>query len=358
MRSRISLIPGVLGLALIATSVDAYHQDQRPQGNDSVGVHLEFFPSWSLWDDSRNELITSPDYVRPIGPPARLAMIYDLVSGTKRSIEIPKDFSAARFINVDAIAVGPEGSVLMACKVKFGDGPLSADRLLLYDDQSALTTNLPTADYDVGAVALDKLDNFYVVGDHDDELSSEESYPLLVKYDSYGHITLETLRRSLFSNVDDPVGEENGDIHSGTTRVTVNEKAIEVYLAPVHEMILLNHRGEIQSRVNVASRLSEFANVNGYNFFYVDADEFSPSGDLWFVGRLTDAEANPAAPSPFRNFVVRLTSEGELRVLFNKVEEGPPGPYLPPLIGFTQSNEPVALLHQGSGDFIVRRGPY
>lgn len=357
MKSPVSSILAVLGLALTVASVYAYHQDQRPQGNNSFRVHLEFFPGWSLWDDPRNELIISRDCIRPVGPTTQLAMIYNVVSGAKRSIDIPKDFSAAQSINVDAIAVGSEGSVLMACEVNLGDGPFTGDRLLLYDNHSALATNLLTDDYDVGAVARDKIGNTYVVGNHDDELSSEESYPLLVRYDSYGRITLETLPRSLFSNVDDPVGDGIGDIHSGATRITVNEKGIEVYLAPINEMIILNHRGEIQSRVNVASRLSEFAKTNGYNSLYVDGDEFSPSGDLWFAGRLTEAEGNPAAPRPFHNFVVRLTSEGELQVP-NKVAGRLLADYLPPLIGFTQSNEPVAFSPQGSGYFLVQKRPY
>jgi hypothetical protein len=238
MRSPVSLIPAVLGLALTVASVDAHRQNQTAQGNNSFRVYLEFFPDWSLWDDPRNELIISGGYFRTVGPSTQLALIYDVMSGEKRSIDIPKDFSAAQSINVDAIAVGPDGSVLIACDVKFGDGPFAGNRLLLYDNHSALTTNLLTADYDVGAVALDKLGNAYVVGDHDDELSSEESYPLLVKYDSYGHTTLEALPRSLFSNADDPVGDRFGDIHSGTTRLTVNEETIEVYLAPVNEMIM------------------------------------------------------------------------------------------------------------------------
>jgi hypothetical protein len=358
MRSPVSLISAVLGLALTVASVYAYQQDQTPQGNDSFRVHLEFFPSWSLWNDSRNELITSPGYIRPVGPSARLALIYDVVSGAERSIGIPEDFSAAQFINVDAIAVGPDGSVLIACDAKLGDGPFAGDRLLLYDNHSSLTMNLPTADYDVGAVALDKLGNAYVVGDHDDEVSSEDSYPLLVKYDSYGHITLEALSSSLFSTVDEPIGDAIGDTHSGATRITVNEKAIEVYLAPVNELIVLNQSGEIQSRVNVASRLREFAKTNGYNTLYVDADEFSPSGDLWLAGRLTDAENDPTAPRSFHYFVVRLTPEGELQVPFNKVEEGPSCPCLPQLIGFTQSNEPVAFSPRGSGYSIVRKGSY
>src|ERR1700730_8489048 len=159
MRAPVSLIPAVLGLALTVASVHAYHQDQRPQGYNSFRVHLEFFPSWQLWDDPRNELIISGDYFRPVGPTTQLAMIYNVVSGAKRSIDIPKEFSAAQSINVDAIAVGPDGSILIACEVKFGDGPFAGDRLLLYDNRSALTTNLVTADYDVGAVAMDKLGN-------------------------------------------------------------------------------------------------------------------------------------------------------------------------------------------------------
>jgi hypothetical protein len=51
-------------------------------------------------------------------------------------------------------------------------------------------------------------------------------------------------------------------------------------------MIVLNQAGEIQTRVNVANKLSEFAQTKGYKTFYVDGDDFSPAGDLWLVGHL------------------------------------------------------------------------
>lgn len=45
-------------------------------------------------------------------------------------------------------------------------------------------------------------------------------------------------------------------------------------------MVVLNQAGEIQKRVNVSSKLSEFAKTKGYKEFYVDEDEFSPSEDV------------------------------------------------------------------------------
>src|SRR5271155_6256667 len=96
--------------------------------------------------------------------------------------------------------------------------------------------NLTTVDYDVGAVAMDKQGNIYLVGTHDGESSSDESYPLLVKYDSQGHIMLEALSRSLFASIDDPIGNGIGQLRSGGTRVAVSEKAIHVYPSGVTQI--------------------------------------------------------------------------------------------------------------------------
>ena len=130
--------------------------------------------------------------------------IYNVASGEKRSIDVLKEFPNARYAYVKGLASGPEGSVLLVCEVNLDDRDYTGDRLLVYDNHSTLMMNLTTADYDVGAVAMDKQRNIYLVGTHDAESSSDESYPLLIKYDSQGHITLETLSRSLFANLDDP----------------------------------------------------------------------------------------------------------------------------------------------------------
>jgi hypothetical protein len=122
-------------------------------------------------------------------------------------------------------------------------------------------------------------------------------------------------------------------------------------------MIVLNQAGEIQKRVNVSSKLSEFAKTKGYKEFYVDGDEFSPSGDLWIVGVLDELSDSTSVSLPARNFVVRLTPEGQLQVPYAHVGEEPPGYYLPHLIGFTQSNEPVGSV-TARDSILVQKSPY
>lgn len=355
MKPLVFFLSAVLSLTL--SSVPAYAQDPNPQAKNDFRVRVDAPFGWWLWDDSRNELINSAYEPRQGDRTTPLVNIYNVASGEKRSVDVLKEFPNARNIYVNGLASGPGGSVLVVCEVNLGDHGLTGDRLLVYDNHSTLIMNLTAADYDVGAVAMDKQGDIYLVGMHDSESSSDESYPLLVKYDSQGHITLETLSRSLFADIDDPTGDGITDLHNGGTRVAVSEKAIHAYLAPVGEMIVLSQAGEIQKRVNVASKLSEFAQSKGYKTFYVNDDEFSPSGDLWFVGHLVEPLDSSSDLLPARNVVVRLTPEGQVQVPYAHVGEEPPGHYLPHLIGFTQSNEPVASAVQRDS-ILVQKSPY
>ena len=344
-------------LSLMLPSVVAHAQDQNPQGDNGFRVRTEAPGGWTLWDDSRSELINAA-YQLPPGARTPLVNIYNVVSGEKRSIDVLKEFPNTRSVYVTGLANNPEGSVVIVCEANSDDDvTFKGDHLLVYGSHSTLLMNLTTPDYDVAAVAMDKQGNIYLLGTRDGERSSEESYPLMVKYDSQGKITLETLSRSLFADIDDPVGDGLGQPRSGGTRVAVSEKGIHVYLAPAREMILLNHSGEIQTRINVASMLSEFARTKGYKDFYVDGDEFSPSGDLWFIGNLEEPSGSSTDLPPARNFVVRLTPVGELQVPCPHVGDEPPGYYLPHLIGFMQSNEPVASV-TARDSILVQKSPY
>ncbi|MFY9805523.1 MAG: hypothetical protein WA211_13840 [Candidatus Acidiferrales bacterium] len=345
-------------LSLTLSSIPADAQDQNPREANSFRVRAAVPGGWSLWDDSRSELINSAYQQGPGDRGSPLVNIYNIMSGEKRSIDVLKEFPNTRAVYVNGLAGGPQGSVLLACEVESHDGTFAGDNLLLYDNHSTLIMNLTAAGYDVSAVAIDKRSNIYLVGTHEGERSSDESYPLLVKYDSQGHIALESLSRSLFADVDDPTGlDGNTYPHSGITRVAVNENSIHVYLAPVSEVIVLNQTGEIQKRVNVASQLSEFAKTKGYKDFYVDGDEFSPSGDLWFVGHLEEPSDSASDLRPARNFVVRVTPEGHVQVPYAHVGDESPGYYLPQLIGFTQSNEPVGSV-AARDSILVQKSPY
>jgi hypothetical protein len=270
-------------LSLILSSVPAGAQDQNPQAKNGFRVRVQALGSLTLWDDWRSELVISTYQLRQ-GDQTPLVNIYNVMSGEKRTIDVLKGYPNAR---VTGLASGPKGAVLVVCEMNLDDDGFTfkGDHLLVYDNHSTLTMNLTTADYVVGAVAMDKQGNVYLVGTHDSERSSDESYPLLVKYDSRGKIRLKTLSRSLFANIDDPIGDGIGHPRSGGTRVAVSEKAMHVYLAPAGEMVVLNQSGEIQKRVNVASKLSEFAKTKGYRAFYVDGDEFRQPGicGLWVI---------------------------------------------------------------------------
>jgi hypothetical protein len=355
MRTLVFFLSAVLSWML--STVPAYSQNQNPHGKNVFRVRVEAPGGWTLWDDSRSELIDSAYQPRQRDRTTPLVNIYNGASGEKRSIDVLKEFPNARYVYVTGLASGPDGSVLAVCEVGSDNQSNTGDRLLVYDSHSTLVMNLTSADYDVGGVAMDKRGDIYLVGTHDGELSSDESYPLLVKYDSQGKIALETLPRSLFEDVDDPVGDGLGSRRDGVTRVAVSEKAIHVYLAPAREMIVLNQSGEIQTRVNVASMLAEFAKTKGYKDVYVDGDGFSPSGDLWFVGRMEEPSGSSSDFLPARNFIVRLTPDGRLQVPYPHVGDEPPGHYLPQLIGFTQSNEPVASVTDRDS-ILVQKSPY
>jgi hypothetical protein len=357
MRILVSLLSAALNLTLVTFPALPQQQPRNLPERNGFRVRVETPGDWSLWDDSRNELIIGGSHLRGEQPTA-LVNIYNVLSGEKRSLDILKEFPDAQYVYVEGLADGPEGSVLVTCEVSSNDNAFAGDRLLMYDSHSGLTANVLATGYDVGAAALDTKGNIYVVGLHENEVSSKESYPLIVEYDAYGHTNLEMLPRSLFPDVDDPVGDGLGDHLRGATRIAVSEKAIHVYLAPAGEMILLNRSGKIQTRINVASKLSEFAKTKGYKAVYVNWDEFSPSGDLWFVGHLVEPSESASVSLPSRNLVVRLTPEGQPQVPYKDVGEEAPGHYLPKLIGFTQSNEPVGSSPGEPNYLLVQKGPY
>jgi hypothetical protein len=194
MRIFVSLVFASLNLTLAIVPAYTQQQEQNSQERNSFRVRLETPGGSSLWDDSRSELIVGNSHRQGDRSTARVD-IYNVVSGEKRSIDILKEFPNARYVYVEGLAVSPEGSILVACEVDSNEAAFAGDRLLLYDRHSALTTSLLAGDYDVGAVALDRQSNMYILGSHDGELSSKEPYPLLVKYDSYGHITSRMLPR-------------------------------------------------------------------------------------------------------------------------------------------------------------------
>jgi hypothetical protein len=59
MRAFVSFLSATLVLSLAVVPAYSQHQDQNAQGEGSFWVRLETPVGWSVWDDSRHELITA-----------------------------------------------------------------------------------------------------------------------------------------------------------------------------------------------------------------------------------------------------------------------------------------------------------
>ena len=317
---------------------------------------------WKVWDDARTELVTFGSYQRREDSTGPLIRVYNPLSGERRSIDVFTDFPNASFIGVDGFAVGPNGSILLACEI----GGITSERILLYDKNSALIRNLSAAPYIVHAVAIDAESNIYVLEKDEYENSSDEARPLIVKYDSYGKITQEMLSRSLFSRFFDPTDARIGDsilspsFIGSNSLLTVNAKEIEVYLPAAGAIIALDQSGNIQRRVDAAEGLSEFTRTRGYKNLQVTSNYFSPTGDLWLEGVISGPLEASAASATWTRFVVRMTPEGQLDTVYEHTMHGlKDGIPLRRLIGFTQSNEPVAYsVGDKAQTVLIQKNPY
>ncbi len=358
---------GLLGLVLtLSVAIAVAHPRQQLQAtrtDDDFFIQTDG-PAEShalmKWNGARNEFVSYGGYEHQQYRPLPLIDIYP-VSGQKRSLDVLANFPFARSVTIDSLTVGADGSVLVACSLNIPRSRhvYALERILLFDRRGALVKNLSAVPDEIGAVAMDGQGKVLTLGRVDGERSSHDSHPLIVGYDQSGHPAEKMLPRKLFADTDDPVGDALGDPLHGGSRMTVTNQVVEVYLAPVGELIVLSRSGEIRTRVSVTMLLSEFAEANEYKTVYVDQDEFSPSGDLWLVGHFEEPLRDSGASHPTSNFVVRLTKEGDLQTPYEHVGQESPGHYLPSLIGFTQPNEPVAVLWDALPDEIhLRRNPY
>lgn len=352
----LALLFSLLALASLAPAQEPSAQPSLPKDAFVIPSNAPF--GWlALWDDSRSELITASDEHRGKSQPAPVIQIYSASSGEARFFRLLQHFPRARWANLNDVALGPDGSLLLACALDSGQPTFLGERLLLFGSDGALLRDFTAFQYDVPALAMDQSGNIYTLGIHDDEVSREESYPLIVKYDTFGHIVGELLPRSLFPNEDDPTddGYVQGGGSTGTALLWANQDKVRVYLPKVGEMLVLNQDGKIQTRVNVAAKLSEFGLSR--QAFEVDSNAFSPAGDLWLAGRVWKRTASDEGKVPPRDFLVRIKSDGQLDAPNEKVG-AEPSRFLSSLIGFTSSNEPVFWRTGPGGNLVVRKSPY
>lgn len=353
-----SLTPCFAGILACAEKQD------DSSGNTELRAPADLIGIWEVWDDARNELVSFGTYQRREDSTTPLVRIYNVLSGEKRSIDVFKDFPNASFISVDGFAVGPHGHILLACAIGQNTDAFTSDRILLYDEHSALIRNLRAESYEVGAVAMDQDENIYVLGTREYENSSDESYPLILKYDTYGKITQEMLPRSLFSRYFEPTQGRTGDsvlspsVVGSNALLNVNAKEVDVYLPAAGTLIALDHNGNIQRRVDAADSLSKFTRSRGYKHLQVNSNYLSPTGYLWLEGLISvPLEGSPAS---YTQFLLRVSPEGKLDLIQEQtVHDARNTVPIPRLIGFTQSNDPVTFLSRyKAASVLIQKNPF
>jgi len=77
---------------------------------------------------------------------------------------------------------------------------------------------------------------------------------------------------------------------------------------------------------------------------------------LWLFGRMERPLRDPKDSAPFHHFLVRISSERNLDVPYEHVLTDPPA-YLPQLIGFDSSGEPV-VWGAAPGGSIISKSPF
>lgn len=355
--SLISFLPSIVACA---------EKQEDSSGKSELRAPVDMIGIWHVWDDARSELVTFGSYQRREDSTAPLVRIYNVLSGEKRSIDVFKDFPNALFISVDGFAVGPHGQIVLACGIGQNTHDFTSDRILVYDGNSALIRNLRAESYEVGAVAMDEDENIYVLGLREYENSSDEAYPLILKYDSYGKITQEMLPRSLFSRYFEPTEGHTGDsalfpsVVGSNALLSVNRKEIDVYMPAAGALIALDHSGNIQRRVDAADSLSEFARTRGYKHLQVNSNYLSPTGDLWLEGFVSEPLEGPPTSTTYTRFLVRVTAAGKLDAVDEHTVRDPKSAFpFRRLIGFTQSNKPVAFLGSyKAATVLIEKNPF
>jgi hypothetical protein len=335
-------------------------KQQDSSGKTELRVPTDLIGIWQVWDDARSEFVSFGTYQRRKTSATPLVRIYNVLSGEKRSIDVFKDFPNASYVAVEAFAVARDGSIVLACEV----GGITPERILVYDKNLALVRNLSAERYGIGAVAMDEDQSIFILGTREYEYSSQEAYPLIVKYDSYGKVTQEMLPRSLFSRFFDPTqGRINDSVLypsfvGSNALLRVNGKEISVYLPAAGALIVLDYSGKIQRLAYAADALSEFTRSRGYKALQVNSNYLSPTGDLWLEGLISEPLDGPGRSTTYSQFLVRFTPQGQLQTV-NERSSRDQRSALPfsRLIGFTVSNEPV-MYFPGDTTLLIQKKPF
>lgn len=304
------------------------------------------------WDDTNHRILSyqSQNATDPVG------VQITSIDGAEQTVHINvlKDFpGAVRAILVD-IAPGMDGSVVVACRLKYSrdNSPSALKELILtYDVAGKLTKVWDVAPYDVSVISTDEDGDVYAFAVRFDLFgkTSGPDYETLVEYSSDGKIVKEMLSSSLFPLDVDPTAYSG---KAGPPFLRVSRDRIYVYAAILSEVFVLDRSGNLLKRYTTNGPIRDLASGNHYASREMIAGAFDSNGNLYFDMGLSDP-VSKGLPSAMR-VGAKLNAESLQSSQWPNPREiaGKEIVLDKRMIGVTRDGSVVSLVREG-GDFRV-----
>ena len=317
----------VLFLLLLAAPI-GLAQELSKSGGAGVQIPMNAFVRW---DEAMNEFVA---FRNTSSSPEYSLEIYD-ATGNKRTVDILKDFPQAMGATIVNVAFGPNGEILVVCRLRSSNSLLLKQLILTYSPSLTLEKVWDVAPYDPTAIAVDQQGNVYSLGTTYTEKNPSESYPMLIEYDPNGHIKNEFLPRSTFSSVDDPVSNSK---KMGFVAMKATDSRIFIYLPVAKAMLTLDTSGKILKQFEVSDTFQRLTYEKGYAKFDVHEDYISAQGKLWLGLMLRNPPPSTQSSPNFISLIVEVDADGQATV--HHAEEGT---FSMRLAGLNSLNEPLVL---------------
>ena len=311
----------------------------------SQGFSINFEPDghggyfW-VWDPLQDRLTAYRDVDQP-GIPALRLFSRD---GTASAVIAPLvDFPEARAFNVWGVAAAPDGGVIVAATVDYGNH-IAKSLLLSYDSSGKLKKLWDVDPYHQHRVVADREGNIFAFGERHD--TPDNNYPLLVKYSPSAKVLSEFLPATSFSMGEEVVSTTGA---TGEHAMFINDEELVLFLAPTRELLRFTLAGEVRARVSLDPALGQIAAA--YNSGRVEILALGSQKDGTFIAEVR-LWPKSGTDQPIRFGMIKFSPDGSTAGLLE-----PPAVSLPQgnFLGTTNSGKLVFLENRGPGHLLLQR---
>jgi hypothetical protein len=189
--------------------------------------------------------------------------IHSYADGIPRGpgIDLFKDFPHARTIIVDDFAASSDGSSLIAAVLNFGGSNLR-HVILRYDSAGKLLSELDTEPYYAQAIATDEMGDIFTLGNKLKESKNDvQPYPLMIVYDSEGHVVHQGLLSSEFKKGSRAVNQSEDAVDPS---LMVRDGKVFIYAPLESEVLICSKDSTILRRMPLDGILAKIRKTEGF----------------------------------------------------------------------------------------------